>query len=92
MSISDSGPFERGEPGARGGAQGATGAPDFPRHDRGDADDHWSRAAGQTCGNCDTELVSIDFVRRRPDGVWVHENCPRGPRDGELADEAEAEA
>jgi len=36
--------FGWGEPGAVGGGQSATGVPDFVRNDRGDADDHWSRA------------------------------------------------
>jgi hypothetical protein len=69
--------FGWGEPGARGGGQGSTGAPDFVRSDRGDADDHWSHAAGQACGKCAVELTSADFVRRRHDGTWVHESCPR---------------
>jgi hypothetical protein len=62
--------------GLRFGDQGASGAPDFARHDRGDADDHWSREVGQECGKCSSELTAIDFVRRRLDGTWVHEKCP----------------
>lgn len=64
--------------GARFGDQGVNDAPDFDRADRGDADDHWSRAVGQECGNCGAGLTSRDFVRRRQDGTWVHESCPTG--------------
>ena len=64
--------------GARFGDQGANVAPDFVRADRGDTDDHWSRAVGQECGKCGTELTTKDFVRRRQDGTWVHESCPPG--------------
>ena len=66
-----------GEWGARGGGQGSTGAPDFVRGDRGEVDDHWSRAVEQACGKCEAELTARDFVRRRHDGSWVHEDCPR---------------
>ena len=62
--------------GARFGDQGVNIAPDFVRADRGDADDHWSRAAGQECGKCGVELTAKDFARRRQDGTWVHESCP----------------
>jgi hypothetical protein len=64
--------------GLRFGDQGATGAPDFVRGDRGDIDDHWSRAVGQACAKCKAELTARDFVRRRNDGTWIHEDCPRG--------------
>jgi len=70
--------FGWGDPGARGGGQGATGAPDFVRSDRGDSDDHWSRAVGQECGKCGVKLATEDFARRRHDGTWVHESCPSG--------------
>ncbi|HET7531113.1 MAG TPA: hypothetical protein VFJ98_09160 [Mycobacteriales bacterium] len=63
--------------GLRFGNQGANGSPDFARNDRGGVDDHWSRAVGQRCGKCDTELTPRDFVRRRLDGTWVHQACPR---------------
>jgi len=94
MTTADAGLFERGEPGARAGAQAATGAPDFARHDRGDADDHWYRAVGQACGKCGAELSAIDFVRRRLDGTWVHDRCPRDPsaKDGFPAPAEAAEA
>jgi hypothetical protein len=82
--------FGWGEPGARGGGQGATGAPDFVRSDRGDADDHWSRAVGQECGKCGVELTTSDFVRRRHDGTWVHETCPT--RSATVTDEPAAES
>jgi hypothetical protein len=64
--------------GLRFGDQGASAAPDFARNDRGDVDDHWSRAVGQERGKCAVELTSRDFVRRRLDGTWVHEDCPGG--------------
>lgn len=74
--------FGWGEPAANGGGQGATGAPDFARPDRGEADDHWSRAVGQACRKCGVELTAKDYVRRRLDGTWVHENnCPRPASD-----------
>ena len=63
--------------GLRFGDQGVTGAPDFVRGDRGDVDDHWSRAVGQMCGKCAVELTARDFVRRQADGTWIHEGCPR---------------
>jgi hypothetical protein len=62
--------------GLRFGNQGAGGAPDFARNDRGEADDHWARPVGQSCGKCAAELTSRDFIRRRMDGSWVHEACP----------------
>ena len=68
--------FSWGEPGARGGGQGSTGAPDFVRQDRGDVDDNWSRADGETCTKCSAELTTRDFVRRTATGGWSHENCP----------------
>ena len=64
--------------GLRFGDQGASGGPDFARNDRGDADDHWARPVDQTCGKCAAELTARDFIRRRGDGTWVHEACPRG--------------
>ena len=69
--------------GLRFGDQGATGAPDFVRGDRGDVDDHWSRAVGQECGKCAAELTAGDFVRRRPDGTWIHESCPRAAKSAD---------
>lgn len=63
--------------GLRFGDQGVNGAPDFATNDRGDVDDHWSRAVGQECGKCAAELTSRDFVRRRLDGTWVHDACPQ---------------
>jgi hypothetical protein len=64
--------------GLRFGNQGAGSAPDFARNDRGEADDHWARPVGQTCGKCAAELTTRDFIRRRLDGSWVHEACPGG--------------
>lgn len=69
--------------GLRFGDQGASGAPDFARTDRGDVDDHWSRAVGEPCGKCTAELTSRDFVRRRQDGTWIHEACPPGEAAGQ---------
>jgi hypothetical protein len=71
--------FSWGEPGARGGAQGAAGANDFVRNDRGEADDHWCHADGESCARCGAELKAGDFTRRREDRSWVHERCPSTP-------------
>lgn len=33
-------------------------------------------AAGQTCARCGTVITASQDVRLRPDGRWVHEECP----------------
>lgn len=80
--------------GPRFGDQGANCAPDFVRGDRGDVDDHWSRAVGQACEKCGSELTARDFVRRRDDGTWVHENCPQSvpAQDGDASQDADEAA
>lgn len=37
-----------------------------------------ARAAVQSCGRCGQPMAPGQEVRRRADGVWVHENCPAG--------------
>jgi len=66
--------FAIGEPAAAAGGRGA--APDFARHDRGDADDNWVHAEGESCARCGAEITAKDFIRRSAGGGWVHEGCP----------------
>ena len=68
--------FAHGAPMAAAQATAATGAPDFARHDRGEGDDHWVRAAGEDCARCGQTIVEGAFVRRRADGGWAHQECP----------------
>ena len=76
--------------GLRFGDQGANSAPDLAANDRGDVDDHWSRAVGQACGKCGAKLTADDYTRRRLDGTWVHEACPRSKTKVPLDDEKTA--
>lgn len=36
-------------------------------------------AAGQVCARCGTVITASQDVRLRPDGRWVHDECPIQP-------------
>lgn len=36
-----------------------------------------ARAGGQTCARCERPITSSQDARRRANGGWVHEHCPR---------------
>jgi hypothetical protein len=75
MSSNASEGFSWGNSLAHAEGLAATGAPADTCHDRGGADDHWVRAAGEECTRCEAAIVEGDFVRRRADGTWVHQEC-----------------
>lgn len=35
-----------------------------------------ARTAGEACGRCEQPMAPGQEVRRRADGIWVHQNCP----------------
>jgi hypothetical protein len=41
-----------------------------------DAESNELHAAGQVCERCGQVITAVQDVRRRPDGQWVHEDCP----------------
>jgi hypothetical protein len=61
---------------AAAGARIAGTAPDFALRDRGDVDDNWVHAEGESCAKCGADLTPRDYIRRSARGGWVHERCP----------------
>jgi len=55
-----------GDPGCAGSSERADAGPG-------------ADAAGAACGVCAGEISTGQPARRRFDGDWVHENCPRRP-------------
>jgi hypothetical protein len=45
-----------------------------------DPESNEAHAAGQVCERCGQVITSVQDVRRRPDGQWVHEECPAVPQ------------
>jgi hypothetical protein len=41
-----------------------------------DTESNEAHAAGQICERCGQSITAVQDVRRRPDGQWVHEECP----------------
>jgi hypothetical protein len=41
-----------------------------------DPESNEAHAAGQVCERCGQAITALQEVRRRPDGRWVHEECP----------------
>jgi hypothetical protein len=50
-----------------------------------DPEGNEAHAAGQVCERCGQVITALQEARRRPDGRWVHEECP--PIIGGLAPE-----
>jgi hypothetical protein len=44
--------------------------------DDAEVDDNEAHVAGMVCGHCGAVIAADQDVRRRLDGVWVHEVCP----------------
>jgi len=49
----------------------------LPDEDPAGYDDNSARAAGRRCGRCDQPMTPSQDVRKRADGTWAHETCPR---------------
>ena len=71
------------DPGALGQAIGslhaAMAATEGMHSDRGNGpsgEDHFARAAGRTCQNCDRPIEAREPARRRGEDGWVHDVCP----------------
>ena len=45
--------------------------------DRLDPESNEAHAAGQVCARCGEVITAAQDVRRRADGQWQHEVCPR---------------
>ncbi len=41
-----------------------------------DPESNEAHAAGQVCERCGQVITAAEDARRRPDGRWVHEECP----------------
>jgi hypothetical protein len=41
-----------------------------------DSESNEAHATGQVCERCGQVITALQEVRRRPDGRWVHEECP----------------
>ena len=41
-----------------------------------DPESNEAHATGQVCERCGQVITAVQDVRRRPDGQWVHEECP----------------
>jgi hypothetical protein len=42
-----------------------------------DPESNEAHAAGQVCARCGQVITASQDVRRRPEGRWMHEVCPR---------------
>ena len=49
----------------------------LPGEDPAGYDRNSVRAAGRSCGRCDQPMTPSHDVRKRADGTWAHETCPR---------------
>jgi hypothetical protein len=49
----------------------------LPGADPAGYDGNSARAAGRRCGRCAEPITPRQDVRRRADGTWAHETCPR---------------
>ena len=45
-----------------------------------DPESNEAHAAGQVCERCKQVITAVQDARRRPDGQWVHDECPVIPQ------------
>jgi hypothetical protein len=41
-----------------------------------DPEENEAHAPGQVCERCGQVITAVQDARRRPDGQWVHDECP----------------